>query len=122
MASSRLSSNSTCAEAQWVDGATATTFAAIVANFIAGKRLSKRSRSIVALLYALAVVVLVSRWYYVATEVIQFRQQLQELGVTLLVPWITATARVVLVAIGTSASLIFLLTNWLHDDPNDRVK
>jgi hypothetical protein len=93
------------------------TFAVIVANFVAGKRLSKRSRSVIALLYGLAVVVLVSRWYYVALDAIQFRQQLQDLGVALNFPIVTLYSRVVLVALGTSVSITFLLSNWLRDDP-----
>ena len=95
------------------------TFAVIVANFIAGKRLSKRSRYAAALLYSLAVVVLGSRWYYVALDATQFRAQLRELGIVLEIPIITIFARVILVALGTAASLIFLLSNWLHDDPDD---
>lgn len=95
------------------------TFAVIVANFVAGKRLSKRSRSVIALLYGLAVVVLVSRWYYVALDAIQFRQQLQDLGVALNFPIVTLYSRVVLVALGTSVSITFLLSNWLRDDPEE---
>ena len=94
------------------------TFAVIVANFIAGNRLSQRSRYAAALLYALAVVVLGSRWWYVALDATQFRGQLRELGVVLAVPSITIYARVILVALGTAASLIFLLSNWLRDDPD----
>lgn len=95
------------------------TFAVIVANFVAGRRLSPRSRSAIALLYALAVVVLISRWYYVAVEVTGLRQQLSELGVQINFPWVTAISRMVLVALGTAATLIFLLSNWLRDDPAD---
>lgn len=93
------------------------TFAVIVANFVAGKRLSVRSRNVVSLLYALSVVVIASRWYYVALEVTQFRQRLNEIGIALSFSWVTAVARIVLVAFGTAATLIFLLSNWLHDDP-----
>jgi formate hydrogenlyase subunit 3/multisubunit Na+/H+ antiporter MnhD subunit len=95
------------------------TFAVIAANFVAGKRLSLRSRSAIALLYALAVVVLVSRWYFVAVEATQFRQQLNDLGIMLNFPWATAISRIVLVALGTAASLIFLLSDWLRDDPDN---
>ena len=96
------------------------TFAVIAANFVAGNRLSARSRSVIALLYALAVVVLVSRWYYVAVEVTRLRQQLDELGIVIDFPWTTAISRIVLVALGTAATLIFLLSNWLRDDPANR--
>ena len=95
------------------------TFAVIAANFIAGRRLSPRSRYAIALLYALAVVVLASRWIYVAADTIQFRDQLRESGVVLAVPTVTIAARAVLVALGTVASLVFLLSNWLRDDPGE---
>ena len=96
------------------------TFAVIVANFVAGKRLSLRSRYVVSLLYALAVAVLVSRWSYVADDALQFRQQLEQMGVVLNFPLFTVISRVALVAFGTAATLIFLLSNWLRDDPSDR--
>ena len=93
------------------------TFAVIVANFVAGNRLSRRSRFVIALLYALAVVVLSSRWYYVAVEVTTLRRQLDELGFVINFPWVTVISRVVLVMLGTAATVIFLLSNWLRDDP-----
>ena len=93
------------------------TFAVIVANFVAGNRLSRRSRFVIALLYALAVVVLSSRWYYVAVEVTTLRRQLDELGFVINFPWVTVISRGVLVMLGTAATVIFLLSNWLRDDP-----
>jgi hypothetical protein len=93
------------------------TFAVIVANFVGSKRLSARSRVVIALLYTLAVVVLVSRWYYVAIDAIQFREQLEALGVVINFPVLTVYSRIVLVALGMSASIVFLLSNCLHDDP-----
>jgi formate hydrogenlyase subunit 3/multisubunit Na+/H+ antiporter MnhD subunit len=95
------------------------TFAVIAANFVARNRLSVRSRSVIALLYALAVVVLVSRWYWVAVEATRFRQQLDNLGIVFNFPWPTAISRIILVALGTAATLIFLLSNWLRDDPDN---
>jgi hypothetical protein len=95
------------------------TFAVIAANFIAGNRLSARSRYVISLLYALAVMVLVSRWYYVAVEVTTLRRQLAELGVVINFPTVTVVSRVALVALGTAATLIFLLSNWLRDDPDE---
>ena len=93
------------------------TFAVIVANFVAGNRLSRKTRYVVALLYTLAVVVLVSRWYYVAVEASQLRQQLGDLGIFFEFPVITMVSRVVVVVLGTASSLIFLLSNWFEDDP-----
>jgi ABC-type transport system involved in cytochrome c biogenesis permease subunit len=95
------------------------TFAVIVAAFVAKKHLSKRLRSVVALLYLLATVVLISRWYYAAMDVGQLLGQLQELGVSTNLPWVTIISRVLLVALGTSAALIFLLSEKLRGEPDN---
>jgi ABC-type transport system involved in cytochrome c biogenesis permease subunit len=95
------------------------TFAVIAAGFVAGKRLNKRLRRVVASLYLLATVVLVSRWYYAGVvDVAQLSGQLQELGVSFNIPWVTIIARVVLIAFGTSAALIFLLSEKLCGEPD----
>ena len=85
------------------------TFAVVVASFVAGKRLKRKLRVFVALLYVLAAVVLISRWYYIASDALMFRDALLEVGVTLSRPWVTIISRILLVALGTSAALIFLL-------------
>jgi len=95
------------------------TFAVIVANFVAGKRLSLRSRYVISLLYVLAVAVLVSRWSYVADDALKFRQQLEQMGVVLNFPVFTVISRLALVACGTAATLTFLLSNWLRDAPSE---
>ena len=95
------------------------TFAVIVASFVAKGHLNKTLRSAVALLYLLATVVLISRWYYVAMDVAQLFGQLQELGVSTDIPWVTIISRVFLVALGTSAALIFLLSEKLPGEPDN---
>ncbi len=95
------------------------TFAVTIASFVAKGHLSKRLRSVVALLYLLATVVLISRWYYVAMDVAQLVGQLQELGVSTNLPWVTIISRVFLVALGTSAALIFLLSEKLRGEPDN---
>jgi hypothetical protein len=86
------------------------TFAVIVASFVAKGYLSNRLRSVVTLLYLLATVVLISRWYYVALDVIGLAAQLQELGAPPNTPYLTMISRVVLVTFGTSAAVIFLFS------------
>ena len=95
------------------------TFSAIVASFVAGKHLSRRLRAVVALLYSLAVVVLISRWYYAAVQATLFSTQLAELGVTLGFPWITMISRVILVALGTTVALVFLLSKGLREETDE---
>ena len=86
------------------------TFAVVVASFVAGKHFSQRLRFALALLYALACVVLSSRWYYSALDATAFRDILQQSGVALHTPWITIVTRVLLFLLGTSAALYFLLS------------
>jgi hypothetical protein len=93
-------------------------FAVIVASFIGRKRLNRNLRFVVALLYSLAVIVFVSRWYYAVGEAQMFRAALLESGVALSTPWITAIARVTLVALGTLTALIFLLSKKFHFEPD----
>lgn len=81
------------------------TFATIVASFVGAKRLNRRLRASVALLYAIATVVMTSRWYYAATEAILFRDRLIEFGVPMDTPWMTIVSRITLVALGTSMTL-----------------
>lgn len=89
------------------------TFAVLVAQFVAGKRLGTTARIAIASLYACAVVVLVSRGYYAAAEANMLRQELQRVGVPLITPNVTLVARLVLLSLGTMGTLVFLLTDWL---------
>ena len=92
------------------------TFAVIVASFVAGKRLSRRSRLVIAVLYSFAVMIPASRWWYVTADAAVFRDALSEIGVALDFPAFTAITRFIIFMLGTSATLIFLLTNWFHDN------
>ena len=96
------------------------TFAVIVASFVATEHLTKKLRSIVALLYAVATFVLISRWYYAALDVAQLSGQLQELGISWNVPYVTMLSRVCLVTLGTASALIFLLSERFRGEPENR--
>lgn len=93
-----------------------TTFAVIVASFVAGRRFSRRLRAVVALLYSIATVVMTSRWYYAAMEAILFRDQLREFGVPVEAPRVTIVSRIILVALGTSMALVFLISERLRGE------
>ena len=95
------------------------TFAVIVASFVAGNRLNRRLRVVVASLYAIATIVVVSRWYYVGQDLVAFIAQLREHGVAIGIPWITIASRVVLVALGSSAAIVFLLSEKLRGEPDN---
>ena len=95
------------------------TFAVVVAGFVAGKRLSRKRRIVVAILYLLATGVLASRWYYYAADSLIFRDALLEVGVTLSIPWVTIIFRVSLVALGSLAAIAFLLNEKFLDNTDD---
>ncbi len=86
------------------------TFAVVVAAFVAGKRLNRNLRFALALLYALACVVLSSRWLYSALDATDFRAALLASGVELHIPWVTIISRILLFVLGTLAALYFLLS------------
>jgi hypothetical protein len=93
------------------------TFAVIVASFVGGDYLSRRLRSVMAVLYGLSVVVFVSRWLYVAMDASLLRARLVELGIPATFPWVAVVSRVVLIALGTVAALVFLLSKRLRGTP-----
>jgi Ca2+/Na+ antiporter len=94
------------------------TFAVIVASFVAGRQLVQKLRVAIAFLYALAVVVFLSRWYYAAIDSEFFREALNDAGVAINLPWVTVFSRVVLVVLGTTATLTFLLRKELYTKPD----
>ncbi len=86
------------------------TFAVVVASFVARTRLNRKLRLGLALLYALACVVLLSRWTYSGLDAAVFRAALLESGVVLRTPWVTIFSRLLLFALGTAAALYFLVS------------
>ncbi len=86
------------------------TFAVVIASFVAGTRLNRKLRFCLSLLYALACVVLVSRWTYSGLDAADFRAALLESGVVLHTPWVTIISRLLLFALGTAAALYFLVS------------
>lgn len=95
------------------------TFAAVVASFAAGNRLSKRSRLLVALLYVLAVGVIATRWYSYAVDVVIFRDALLESGVELTVANVTLVLRYCVVILGTLSAVMFLLNEKFLRESDD---
>ena len=95
------------------------TFAVIVASFAAGERLVYKLRLVAASLYVLAVVVILSRWYYAANDAEIFKAALNEVGVMVQTPWITLFARLTLIILGTLAALVFLLRRDVYVRSDD---
>lgn len=94
------------------------TFAVIVASFVAGEQLVHKLRVAAAFLYILAVVVFLSRWYYAANDAELFKTALNEAGVAMNTPWVTLFSRSLLVLLGTTATLMFLLKKELYTRPD----
>ena len=88
------------------------TFAVVVASFVAGDRLSRGMRYLVAVLYSLATAALTSRAAEFVFMSIEAIDRLQESGVADLLPqpgWRLGVFRILLYAIGTVSALWFLL-------------
>lgn len=92
------------------------TFAVIVARFVAGSRLSSRLRAVAAILYAIATLVVLSRWYYAGIDAGAYAEKLRELGISISVPWITVFSRGTLMVLGSSAAVFFLLSKRLDEE------
>jgi len=95
------------------------TFAVVVASFVAGRRFNRRLRFALALLYGLSTVVLVSRLGYNALDAADFREALLASGVTLRTPSVTIISRITLFLLGTSAALVFLLSETPLNESDD---
>ncbi len=90
------------------------TFAALVAGFIAGDRLTQRMRYVAASLYALAALVLILRFFDAARTVVSVGDALREAGVTIFpglgpVVVVLVVSRYLLFGLGTAAALYFLV-------------
>lgn len=84
------------------------TFATIVASFSARNILSDKLRALISLLYLTSTVVFASRWYYDAADILIYQAMLLELGYENASPTVTAISRVVLMLIGTAATMYFI--------------
>ena len=71
------------------------------------------------MLYLTSVVVLVCRWYYYAADATMFRAALLESGVELNTPLVTIISRIILVALGTLAPLMFLMSEKFVNESGD---
>lgn len=86
------------------------TFATIVASFAGDRLLTWPNRVIVSILYLLATVLFMSRWYYEFLDLEVYFALLMDRGVNPDEPVVTIHARIVLVLAGTLATLYFVNT------------
>jgi hypothetical protein len=91
------------------------TFATIVASFAGDKHLTTSNRIIISVLYLLATVLFMSRWYYEFTDLEIYFGLLGQRGVFPEEPLITIVSRVILVVVGTVATLYFVNTRSGQD-------
>ncbi len=96
------------------------TFAVVAAAFIAGKRLTQPMRYVIAVIYALATLLLVSRFVNIAPTVLAVITALEEAGVDFIPPvgWTIVGSRYFIFGLGTVAALYFLLGE-LHGRDTD---
>lgn len=87
------------------------TFAAVVAGFVAGDRLTWRLRIVIAILYLLASSALVIRFVTSARAIADIRSFLQDAGALITEPYnlYLVLLRAPLLILGTAAALFFLL-------------
>lgn len=86
------------------------TFATIVASFAGDKLLTVQNRIIVSVLYILATILFMSRWYYEFLDLTVYIELLGSRDVRLDTPVVTIFSRLALVAAGTLATLYFVNT------------
>ena len=91
-------------------------FATIVASFAGDRLLTVRNRIIVSVLYLLATILFMSRWYYEYLDLTLYFEILVSRDVSLEEPVITIFSRVVLVVAGTLAMLYFVNTRVDRED------
>ena len=92
------------------------TFATIVASFAGREYMTKTNRNIVGLLYLIATVVFISRWFYEAIDLGGYLVILADRGIEASPPIITAIFRLLLVVLGGFATIYFLAKNTEPDD------
>ena len=84
------------------------TFATIVASFVARNLLTSKMRMITSALYLVATFVLASRWYYDAQDIVVYIEMLATLNYTNPPPIATSFSRMLLMVLGTFATIYFL--------------
>jgi hypothetical protein len=85
------------------------TFSVIVAGFVAGERLNKGLRLLIAVLYLLATVHLGVRWMYDGAVGERWVALLVSRGVDIGIPWTAAYLRMAVMLLGSVSALVFLL-------------
>ena len=85
-----------------------TSFATIVAAYAGRNRLTTGLRHIVVVLYLLATLTFISRWYYAGLDLAEYRLMLEELGRELNAPWGTLFSRLALMICGSLVTVFFV--------------
>ena len=85
-----------------------TTFATIIASFAARDLLNRSMRMLISALYLSATFVFASRWYYEGVDLFRYGEMLDGLGFQSEVPVATAFSRVLLMSLGTLATIYFV--------------
>jgi hypothetical protein len=88
------------------------TFAAVVAGFVAGERLTLTLRILVAVLYMLASATLAIRFQNAMITAGTIRGMLDEAGAYMLTTTNLAPLRIPLFLLGTAAAVFFLVRPW----------
>jgi hypothetical protein len=94
------------------------TFATIVASFAARRLLTKKLRALITALYLTATFVFASRWYYEVIDLLQYQDMLDEVGFENVDPLATAISRIVLMLLGTFATVYFVYFGASQVDPS----
>ena len=95
------------------------TFATIVASFAARNALTRKLRLIVTALYLTATFMFVSRWYYKAIDLFQYSEMLEGIGGGGPIPVATIVSRIVLMLLGTLATVYFVYFRASRDNDED---
>ena len=88
-----------------------TTFAVVAASFLAGPKLTFGFRVLVSLLYLLATLMVMSRWFSEGQEIFMLIEALQARDLPYGIPWASVVFRSALILLGTVTALIFLYHN-----------
>ncbi len=94
-------------------------FAVIVASFVAGPRLTGRYRIFIGLLYLLVTVYVFGGLVIVSRELVPIFEELQSRGISAQIPIIAASSRVLLLLFGTFLTLVFLYQDQKRSGKGD---
>ncbi len=84
-------------------------FATVVGGFAARELLTKHMRWMICALYLIATVVFASRWYYNFLDINLYMEALDAFGIDSEPPKVTAIGRMLLMSLGSIATVYFVL-------------